>query len=110
VTQHPPSCEQVYAVGRRRFDWAGLEHTIAGVSDAIVRILGAEFNGATKAKLVGYHELHRLGLDGALSSGDRSRFRHDLEALGLFGSEHADAPFRLHYDRGFLVGDEALAA
>lgn len=101
---------QIYIVGRRRFEWAGLGTSISSVSEAIVRILAAKLSGAGKAKLVGYHELRRRGLDGALNSSDRSRFRRDLEALGLFGSEHADSPFRLDYDRGLLVGDEAVAA
>jgi len=100
----------LYTVGLRRFEWACFDARISSASDAIVRILAADLNGAAKAKLVGFHELQRRGLDSALNGNDRSRFRRDLEALGLFGSEHADAPFRLDYDRGFLVGDEALAA
>jgi hypothetical protein len=99
----------IYAVGRRRFEWAGLDATIRSVSAAITLILASKLNGATICKLVGYHELHRLGLDSELTSSDRSRFRRDLEALGAFGCEHADQPFRLDYDRGLLIGDEVSA-
>ena len=99
--------QQTYDVGRARFEWAGLHWPVRSISDAIVRILGAALSGAAKSKLVGFHELHRRGLDSQLDSTDRSRFRRALADLGAFGSEHADAAIRLDYNRGLLLGPEA---
>jgi hypothetical protein len=99
--------QQIYDVGRSRFEWAGMHWPVRSISDAIARILGAALSGAAKCKLVGCHELHRLGLDSQLDSTDRSRFRRALADLGAFGSEHADGALRLDYNRGLLLGAEA---